>query len=232
MTADDRIGEIFSAEAEQSGISITDAAFFSPKEFQAVWRRRGNNVSIKISDYLSDAPDAALSEFACTLLDMVAGRKPTYGGRYMEWVTSDEFINNKRRIYIRRSKNLRGDHIGKEKDLSASLDRLLESGLIAPSDIDNSVFTWTSRPNVRRVGYCSPMMRVVAVSSALDDPAVPDEVADYVVYHETLHLRQGYRPASRAHDAQFREMERRFPGFKNIEAYLRRMGTQRRDHVE
>ncbi|MDR3283300.1 MAG: hypothetical protein LBS92_06840 [Candidatus Methanoplasma sp.] len=231
MTADDRVREILSVQAGRSGLDVADASFFSPKEFQATWKLKGNSVSVKISDYLSDAPDAVLSEFASALFDMVGGRKPTYGGRYMEWVTSDDFINDKRKTYLRRSKNLKVDHVGAEKDLASSLDRLLESGLVLPSDIENSVFTWTSRPNIRRVGYCSPMMRVVAVSSALDDPAVPDEVADFVVYHEALHLRQGYRPSSRLHDAQFREMERMFPGFNNAESYLRRIGSKRRYHV-
>jgi predicted metal-dependent hydrolase len=75
------------------------------------------------------------------------------------------------------------------------------------------------------------MMRVVAISSALDDDSVPENVVDYVVYHESLHLRQGYRPFRRSHDIQFRTMEKLFPEYGDAEIYLRGLADKiRGDH--
>jgi len=65
------------------------------------------------------------------------------------------------------------------------------------------------------------MMRVVGVSSILDDISVPEFVLDYVVYHESLHLAQGYRPGQKVHDRAFKENERRFPKHEEAEKYLK-----------
>ena len=54
----------------------------------------------------------------------------------------------------------------------------------------------------------------------MDGPDVPDFVRDYVVYHECLHLRQGYRPGNRTHDSQFRAWEHSFPRWEEAERIL------------
>ena len=59
------------------------------------------------------------------------------------------------------------------------------------------------------------------LSYALDSPDVPDAVRDYVVYHECLHLRQGYRPGGCTHDPEFRRWEHSYPGWKECEIALR-----------
>jgi len=198
-----------------------EACFKTFKEFCLSWRFNGNKTTLYISDYLIDAPDDIIENCVDTLFKVIKKKDHEYDENYMVWVTSDSFINSKRKIYLKRSKNLTRSDIGKTRLISDSVQRLLEQDLLVPSDIDNSIFTWTSRPSYRKVGYCSPMMRVVAISSALDSEEVPNYVVDYVVYHESLHLRQGYRPFRRSHDTQFRKMERLFPQYKEAEAYLK-----------
>ncbi|MCL1978633.1 MAG: hypothetical protein FWG60_00515 [Methanomassiliicoccaceae archaeon] len=222
-----RLFEIVSPIVSDHGLELRSASFFGPKEFQASWKRSGDCIDVKISDYLSDAPDEVVRDFSGTVIRTIVNRRPTYGRTYLEWVTSDEYICSKRKIYLRRSRNLTGSPEGNERTLIDSLDRLLDSGLLDPAGIDNSFFSWTRTPNMRKIGYCSPMMRVVGVSSALDDVSVPEFVLDYVVYHESLHLAQGYRPGQRAHDKRFRADERRYPEYEKAEGYLRslRMGS-------
>ena len=198
-----------------------EACFKTFKEFCLSWRFNGNKTTLYISDYLIDAPDHVIENCVDTLFKVIKKKDHEYDDNYMAWVTSDSFINSKRKIYLKRSKNLTRSDIGKTRLISDSVQRLLEQDLLVPSDIDNSIFTWTSRPSYRKVGYCSPMMRVVAISSALDREEIPNYVLDYVVYHESLHLRQGYRPFRRSHDTQFRKMERLFPQYKEAEAYLK-----------
>lgn len=205
------------------GFDDVNALFKKKKEFQFAWRIKNNCIEIYISDYLQDAPDAVLYDLIETIFTHVKGKRPVFSKEYMDWVTSDDFINKQRAIYLKRSKNLTRSHVGNVRDLVDSAQRLLDSGLVHPSDIDNSMFTWTSRPNYRRVGYCSPMMRVVAISSALDCNNVPENVLDFVVYHEILHLRQGYRPFVRSHDREFRSQERSFPGYEEAEAFLKKL---------
>jgi len=216
----ERLTEIMSNVGRTVGFPEINASFIVSKDFKISWKRRGKHLDIMISDYVADAPDRVLIDLSRTIMDIVRGRPYEYGKEYLEWVTSDKFICDNRKIYIRRSKNITRDPIGKELNLIESIDRLLDSSLLTPEDIQNSFFSWTVHPNYRKVGYCSPMMRVVAVSSALDDLSVPDYVVDFVVYHESLHLRQGYRPSKRAHDHSFKKEEDLFPGRKDAEKYL------------
>jgi Predicted metal-dependent hydrolase len=216
----ERLTEIMSNVGKTVGFPEINASFIVSKDFKISWKRRGQQFNVMISDYIADAPDRVLIDLSETIMDIVRGRPYEYGKEYLEWVTSDEFISDNRKTYIRRSKNITRDPVGKERDLIESVDRLLDSSLLTSKDIQNSFFSWTVRPNYRKVGYCSPMMRVVAVSSALDHLSVPDYVVDFVVYHESLHLRQGYRPSKRAHDPSFRKEEDMFPRRKEAEKYL------------
>lgn len=219
--SDERLFDLASPIATHNNLDLTQISFFGPKEFQATWKRSGNNIEIRISDYLNDAPDEVISDFLVSVIATISKKRPRYNDIYLDWVRSDEFINKKRKIYLRRSKNLTRSSEGMERDLIASLDRLLDVDLLASQDIMNSYFSWTGRPNVRKVGFCSPMMRVVGISSILDSNTVPEYVLDYVVYHESLHLAQGYRPGVRAHDASFRKKEKEFPMYDEAEKYLR-----------
>ncbi|MCL2149103.1 MAG: hypothetical protein FWH47_07195 [Methanomassiliicoccaceae archaeon] len=220
---DERLFEAVSPVATGCGLELGSASFYRRKELQASWRMNGGKVDLMVSDYLEDAPDGVIGDFSRAVLLTVVNRRPVYGGEYLDWVRSDRFISSKRGIYVKRSRNLTRSPEGAERDIIGSLDRLLDSGLLDPGSIDNSFFSWTRAPNVARVGFCSPMMRVVGVSSALDAAPVPEFVLDYVVYHESLHLAQGYRPGRRPHDKAFRDAEGKYPRRDEAVAYLRSM---------
>jgi len=91
----------------------------------------------------------------------------------------------------------------------------------------DAVFNWTVRDNRRKVGYCSVLMKVVAISSIMDSEKVPPFVSEYVLYHELLHLQDGLRPGSRCHDRDFHERERLHPRWKESEEWLRRLARRR-----
>jgi len=222
MTVNDkRLLEIISPVASDHGVELRAASFCGAKEFQASWKRSGNCIDVMISDYLIDAPEDVIADFSQTVIGTIANRRPTYGKTYLDWVRSDGYINSKRKIYLRRSRNLTGSPQGNERDLIESLDRLLDSRLLEPDSISNSFFSWTKMSSVRRFGFCSPMMRVVGISCTLDDASVPEFVLDYVVYHESLHLAQGYQPGRRPHSKEFRANERKYPKHEEAETYLK-----------
>lgn len=181
-----------------------------------------------LSDHLADAPDEVILEFVGAM--MRGDRREEALPLYTEWVSRDGFAADRRRTFLARSRNLTRTPAGRHRDLRDSVRRLTAAGLITAADTEDAVFSWTCRPNLRRVGYCSTLMRVVAVSCALDDPEVPEHVLDYVVYHEVLHLRQGHRPFRRPHDREFAEAERAYPRKGECDAFLRALGrgTRRR----
>lgn len=199
--------------------------FVPRKEFGYSWRVNGSSIEMHIADYLAGAPDLVLIDFCDMVCRRAVGRRCPIPDSYLDYVRSDKYIVDNRPTYIRRSRNLARTACGQTAYLHDSVQRLLDSGLILDSDISNSYMSWTWRNNVQRVGFCSTMFRVVGISSRLDSDDIPDMVRDYVVYHECLHLRQGYRPGRRVHDAQFRSWERSFPGWREAEGVLRRLGT-------
>ena len=201
------------------------AEYVQRKEFYYSWRVSGDSIHMQVSDYMEDSPEDVLSDLCTMICRRAKGLSWSESEPLVSYLRSDTFINRNRRTYIDRSRNLLGTDHGVHADLFDSVQRLLDSGLLLPGDVENSYMSWTVRDSRRRVGFCSTMFRVVGISSLLDSPEVPDPVRDYVVYHECLHLRQGYRPSHRHHDTSFRQWEHSYPGWREAEDILRGLRT-------
>ena len=194
--------------SERCGCEV-DASFIRRKEFRFAWGTRDGHPVIQVSDYLRDAPDQVLTDFGEMLVRRSRKQKTVMPASFCEYVATDGFVISRRPVYIDRSRNLLRTDIGDHAFIPDSIQRLLDAGLLTPEDIRNSWFSWTRRDNLRRLGFCSTLFRVVGISSALDSPEVPDAVRD------------GYRPGGRTHDAEFRRWERSYPGWKECENALR-----------
>lgn len=212
------------------GYASLEVSFKATKEASISWKIYGKKVYVVLSDYFEGAPNIVILELCESAILWAKGGRMDMPS-YRDWVSNGDFIERNRRMYLKRSRNLARTEAGEHRNLTDSLDRLLESGLVLPSDIENSYFTWTARPNYGKVGYCSPMMRVVAVSRSLDSADVPEAVLDYVVYHETLHLRQGFRPFCRSHDREFRQLERLYPDKDGCNRFLRSMKNSEKRRI-
>lgn len=204
-------------------VGRVDASFIPKKDFYYAWSARDGVATVQISDYLEGAPEDVLSDFGEMIVRRALGRKWEPPASFTEYIATPEYIVSRRPVFVRRSKNLMRTDRGDARFLPDSVDRLMDAGLLDASDIENSMFSWTRRDSHRRFGFCSTMFRVVGVSSILDSEDVPDELVDFVVYHECLHLRQGYRPGGRVHDTEFRAWERSYPSWRECEQALVRM---------
>ena len=200
--------------------SDVSASMASRKEYFYSWRVQGGSIGITLSDYLDGAPDEVLCDVAAMVCRRSKRLKWEEPESFLDYVTDPDFIAEYRPLYIRRSRNLTRSDMGENYCLMDSVQRLLDCGLLQPEDIENAYMSWTVRDTTRRLGFCSTMFRVVGISSALDSTMADDDMRDYVVYHECLHLRQRYSGDSRHHDARFRSWERAYPGWKGIEARL------------
>ena len=192
----------------------------SRKEFFYSWRVRGDSIEITLSDYLNGAPDEVVCDVAAMVCRRAKGLQWSEPDSFVHYVSDPDFIAEYRPVYIRRSKNLTRSDMGEYHCLMDSVQRLLDNGMLEPEDIENAYMSWTLRDSSRRLGFCSTMFRVVGISSILDSPDVDDDMRDYVVYHECLHLRQRYSTSRRPHDSRFRAWERAYPDWQAIEARL------------
>jgi predicted metal-dependent hydrolase len=67
------------------------------------------------------------------------------------------------------------------------------------------------------------------VSVSLDHPETPVYVLDFIMYHELLHKYLGLKTINGrnyGHTPEFREAERRYPKYKEAQAYLEKLGKK------
>jgi hypothetical protein len=208
------------------GYANVNAQFHPFKEFKTTWSRCGSQAEFKVTDYLANGEEEVLQDFAHCLFRRIQNkRKEVYSDRLKGWLQSAEFLERNRPLYLARSRNLRLDSRGNAYDLDELLGSLRSKGLV--TDGHMAYLSWTDRPNRFRMGYCSVLMKVVAISSALDSESVPDFVAEYVLYHEMLHLQNGLASLCSHHDADFRRQERRYPRWKEAESWLKKVASVR-----
>ena len=229
MTTDvqDGICASFQRAGQVHGYDKVSASFFPFKDFKASWQRTGNTADFKVTDYLECADGQIIDEFADNLFKRMRSKNKVelYNERMRDWFQSTEFLDTNRRIYLRRSRNLAYRSEGDKHDLLEAFERLKDQGLVP--DIPNTYITWTRGENRARLGYCSILMRVIAISSALDTDRLPQYVPEYVLYHELLPLRNGLKSFGRYHDKQFKDMERIHPHYREAEDWLKRVAAKK-----
>jgi predicted metal-dependent hydrolase len=221
-TEDVRLRESFNRAGSQMGYANVDATYRPFKEFKTTWSRTGDSAVFLVTDYLRGAPKTILEEFAASLFARARakGRGERYSETVRQYLRSEEFVSRNRPLYLARSRNLAYSMRGRYHDLRDSYDRLLSSGLLP--HVPNTYITWTARPNKNRLGYCSLLMRTVAISSGLDKAEIPSFVTDYVLYHELLHMQEGATFTGRHHTPAFLARERLYPRWQEAEDWLRK----------
>jgi predicted metal-dependent hydrolase len=203
------------------GFSPVTAGFRPFKEFKVQWQRCGQAATFQVTDYLRWAEREMLVDFADCMFQRITSKKrmELYSPMLKDWLRSKDFVDEAQPLYLRRSKNLSYRSEGATYDLRESFQRLVRQGLV--KDHEGVYLSWTRKPNHQRVGYCSALMRVIAISSVMDSPFVPEFVTDYVLYHELLHMEDGLNFSGRYHGPAFRRRERQFPRWEEAEMKLK-----------
>jgi len=219
---DRQLQQCFSDVGAEHGFSRVMANWERFKEFKATWKRCSGSAELHITDYMMDSGPELINDLAKGIFGRMGrgGAKDIYSERLRRHFLSPEFIQRNQPLYLKRSRNLSYQHQGHVHDLQALQNDLLDMGLI--SKVPEAYLTWTKGDNRQRVGYCSVIMRVVAVSRVLDRQETPSYVPSYVLYHELLHLEDGLRFGS-YHDREFRERERVHPYHQEAERWLRKI---------
>jgi predicted metal-dependent hydrolase len=221
MNMSEALTKAFQTVGKEYGYDSVSAEFMESKEFKIKWKRSCGWAEFMVSDYLRNADQDVIEGIARTIFSRISGRKMESQKTMEEWLTNDEFSKMNRPTYLRRSRNLTKSAKGKVRDLTESYNRLVEQNIIP--QMDDVAFTWTKEPNIRRIGYCSILMKVIAISSIFDTETIPEFVLDYVVYHEMLHMMRGFDPFGKLHDAEFQKEERKYPLMKESEEWLKRL---------
>ena len=211
----------FKEVGREYGFDKVEAEFVAFKEFKVRWQRSYKWADFKVSDYLADAPPEVIEGLCNSLFSKITGEDDGYSDEMCRWMTAPEFSEYKQPVYLKRSRNLTRSSKGETKDLDSAYNRLTEMGL---TEKDPSVhLSWTKESNVRKIGHCSVLMKVITISSVLDTDMVPDFVLDYCLYHELCHLMIGFDPAAKRHSAEFSKLEAKFPQMDEAKEWLKKL---------
>jgi predicted metal-dependent hydrolase len=89
--------------------------------------------------------------------------------------------------------------------------------------------TWNNRLTHRKFGHYQWDTDTVMISKSLDQPAVPELVLDYVMYHELLHKELGALRGNKnriAHTREFRLKEGKFKNFSRAKKGLNKIARK------
>lgn len=188
----EELTRLFSASGQRHGFTDVTAEYAPFRDFKIRWTRNYRWARFEVSDYMEDAPVNVMRPVADTVFKRICGDKAPYPQTMRDWMMSREFLDSKRPLYIRRFDGFVQDLHGKVKDLSGSLDRLNDAGLVPK---DGSVVVGWSDPNVSKcVGTASIVMKTVSVSTTLDRDYVDDDLLDYCLYSLLARVSMGMNP--------------------------------------
>ncbi len=175
-------------------------------------RIHGDVIELKITDLLADAPSPILEALAVILLSKLF-RKPIpahYNEQYRRYLNRHEVRQEITEIRQARGRKLIDPPAGKTYDL----------GMARPT------LGWSRQASRTILGHCDAAHNTIVLSRILDQPHVPRFVAEYVMYHEMLHLVHPVetRGSKRAiHPPVFRAAEKLFPRIREAKAVIRQL---------
>ena len=208
-TKNQKLTEIFARVGAEYNYETVNAEFMAFREFKCTWQRSYKWADFRVSDYLEDAPEDVLESLAVALFRKIRGDDYDTSDRLREYVTADGFADKHRDTYLARTNGERIDQ--------NILKRVMDKYNI---NLDNVVLYAFDGAYTHKVAGCSVLMRVIGVSDALLKEDVPENVLDFVIYHELQHLIIGYAP-DRDTTEEIDDADHRFEDYESVKAWMR-----------
>ena len=189
-------------------------------------RLRDGKLHVRLSDLLEGAPDAVLRATAHILLAKMY-RKPIerkHSVHYRRYVSSRPIAEKARLLRQTRGRKFIESAQGRFYNLESIFEDLnarFFCGLLARPQL-----TWSRSHARHRLGHYDPAHNTIVVSRIFDDPRVPRYVAEYILYHEMLHLKHAVKlRGSRrcVHTPEFLAEEKLFPSLAKAREFLKRL---------
>lgn len=191
-------------------------------------RLRDGRLIVRLSDLLRGAAPQIVEALATILLSKLYRLTPPAAmrERYRQYVMSrgvEKRIFDTRRV---RGRKLSSGSGGKYFDLGAifaEINSRYFDGSIPPVTL-----SWSARATRVRLGHYDAAHQAIVISRSLDRPQVPRLAAEYIMYHEMLHVKHPVevRGTRRSiHTAAFRKEEKQFQGFAEARKALKSLGS-------
>jgi len=214
---------IFAELAPQEPVPEVQIRFRPAATSMAVARWKGNRVEVRLADVFARAPRQVLRALGYVLFGRLFGFPVARQHRlryelFLREPGTGQALEQVRRLRtVKRLRPPRGQCFDLEvlfADLNA---RFFQGRLERPR------LGWSLRPVRSWLGHYDPAHRTIVLNCKLDQPGVPREAVEFVLYHEMLHL---LFPAARTHSqplhpAGFKQLESRFPRARELRRLLR-----------
>ena len=188
-------------------------------------RLRGGKIFVRLAEICQNAPLDAQRALAFILVAKLLRKKvpPLAAKIYQSFVKSREMqakaVENKRA----NGRKIITSPKGEIYDLDEIFVRLNRTYF--QNAIEKPILSWSARKTYRILGHHDSTHQAIIISKSLDDANVPAYVAEFVVFHEMLHifhpttLRDGRRYN---HTRKFRRDEKKFARFTEAENWIER----------
>jgi predicted metal-dependent hydrolase len=190
-------------------------------------RLTDGRLTIRVSDIFTDAPIEIYHSLAQILLGKLYRKKidQAHHHTYRTFILTD-IIQERARVVrtnrsrLRRAQGAQGRHV----DLSQIFDRL--NAEYFSNMLRKPHISWSAKRTRYVLGRFDSTHNTIFISRIFDSPEVPLYVAEYVMFHEMLHVKHQSRVQSSrliVHTPEFKHEEKQFAEFEQARQWLKRI---------
>ncbi len=193
-------------------------------------RIRNQQVYVRISDLLTEAPDAVYFALAHILIRKLLRLRPNGEAEaiYRQFSQLPELREASDQARQARGRKILTGSSGKNYNLVPMFFRLNEEYF--DLTLARPVLSWSTRRTKRILGHYDASHDCIVISRSLDSVNVPAYVVEFVLYHEMLHIKHQTRIVNgrrRIHTAAFRADEREFAFYTEAEKWIENFARRR-----
>jgi predicted metal-dependent hydrolase len=190
-------------------------------------RKKNGLVYMRISDTFSDAPREVLLSTGRILLAKLNKKKVNKKDRkiYSQYVESEQLQEKVSRIILKRRRKIKIIK-GIYRNLDESFKRVNKTYF--RDSMKKPQLTWSLKRAKRTLGRYDAERDIVSISRILDSPQIPEELLDFIMYHELLHKKHGITKEGnrrRIHTPQFKADEKKFHNYQKIKTLMKTLAT-------
>jgi hypothetical protein len=188
-------------------------------------RLRENRLKVRLSDIFTDAPSEVYHSLALILLAKLYRKKidSLYHRTYRTFILTENIQERARiartdRCRLTRTRGSLGRHL----DLNDVFDRLNEQYF--GNSLTKPRLSWTAKKSRYVLGRYDTTHDTIFLSRIFDSPEVPRYAAEYVMFHEMLHVKhQSHVHDSRliVHTREFKLEEKQFLQYREAKVWLK-----------
>lgn len=213
------------------GIPVIDVRFYPYAGLRHTIRVRSGQVYVRLSDLIKDSPPDVMRSLAFVLVARLLGKKvPAVHERvYRDYSLTPNVMRSSDIARRHRGRKMISSAQGNAYDLDKMFSKL--NRRYFDSSLEKPTLTWSQRKTRSILGHHDRVYETITISKSLDSSQVPEWFAEFILYHEMLHIKHTAKMINGRryyHTAAFRLDERRFAKYEDAQRWLEQVARQRR----